>query len=63
MNCSRCNSNKINKYKYSGVECYRCLDCGFDSCAELDDVSQQRTSQKAKGKYSPYKSGGKSRTR
>lgn len=61
--CIECSSENIKAYKYMDEDCYRCSDCGHDSCAELDDVPGERSSQRKKGKYSPYKTGGSKRTK
>ena len=61
--CSKCGSTKVQTYKYITVTCIRCLMCGHDTCAELDIFPTPRSSQKAKGSFTPYKAGGKSRTK
>lgn len=60
--CPRCGSANISNHEYRGVKCLKCNDCGFDEASEMDMYSAGRTSQKAKGRYSPYKAGGKRRT-
>ena len=40
-----------------------CSACGFDGRNELDLFPEEKGSQKAKGRYSPYKTGGKARTK
>lgn len=56
MKCPKCKS-KLKKYHYQNTECYECEKCGFDSCSEYIELPEQRASQKAKGRYSPYKAG------
>ena len=57
--CPRCNSTKIKRYKYINTDCYQCLNCGYDTCSDVGSFPEQRTSQKEKGRYSPYKAGRK----
>lgn len=57
--CPRCNSTKLKKYLYMGFVCFKCLNCKYDSCSDLDFVPEQRTSQREKGRFSPYKAGRK----
>lgn len=58
MKCSKCGSEKIKKYKYENIDCYQCLKCNYDSCEE-QEFPEQRTSQREKGRYNPYKAGRK----
>ena len=41
----------------------KCNNCGFDERVVYDVYPEQKTSQKAKGNYSPYKAGGSGRAR
>lgn len=41
---------------------YYCTECGYDERDEASIVPEERTSQKAKGEYTPYKTGGSRRT-
>lgn len=59
MKCEKCKSTKVRPYKYGDVNCYECSNCGYDSCEEYEDLPEERTSQKAKGSYNPYKAGRK----
>ena len=63
IGCPRCKSIKLKKYIYMGSECFKCLNCGYDSGSDLDSLPEQRTSQKEKGSFSPYKTGGSRRAR
>ncbi len=63
MNCKKCKSEKLKKYKYLNVDCYVCHNCAYDSCVEIDEFPEQRTSQREKTRHSPYKAGGKKRTK
>ena len=60
--CPDCGSDNLEKYKYNKTECFKCKDCGFDICEEFEQTPEERTSQKEKGRYSPYKTGGGKRS-
>ena len=60
--CPKCSSSDIKIAKYLGVPVIKCNNCGFDESTVYDIVPEQKTSQKAKGKYSVYKTGGHRRT-
>ncbi|MFO8016981.1 MAG: hypothetical protein R6U32_07835 [Candidatus Woesearchaeota archaeon] len=59
--CPICGSGNIRTRKYRGAECIVCSNCGYDQCSEYDTASEGRKSQKHKGRYTPYKTGGSSR--
>lgn len=61
--CPRCWSENIEMHDYLGAKCIVCKDCGFDEACQLDVFPEEKKSQRAKGRYSPYKTGGKQRTR
>jgi len=61
--CPVCGSKKIRPYKYNDVTCFECDNCSYDSCEEFEEVPEEKTSQKAKGRYTPYKAGGSKRTK
>ena len=61
--CPRCGSKDVKIINYLGIKTTKCDSCGFDESASYDIVAEQKTSQKAKGRYSPYKTGGKGRTK
>lgn len=61
--CPDCGSLNTRNITYLDVDCIVCNECGFDEREELDTYPQDRTNQKAKASYSPYRSGGKGRTR
>ncbi len=48
---------------YFGVYLIRCGNCGYDESSQYDIVADQRKSQREKTKHSPYKIGGKQRSR
>lgn len=60
--CPKCNSYNVEPYLYQSVEVIKCNECGFDEGAEFEQHPTEKTSQKAKGKYSPYKAGGPKRS-
>ncbi|MFC1732020.1 hypothetical protein ACFL6I_17010 [candidate division KSB1 bacterium] len=61
--CPRCGSKNVDDHEYMGAVCIVCKDCGYDEAAELDMYHGHRTSQKAKARHSPYKTGGSSRSK
>lgn len=63
MICPKCKSDKIKIIDYLGVKCIVCSNCGYDETKIYGQTPEQRSSQKAKGTYSVYKAGGKSRTK
>ncbi len=56
--CPKCGSVEIKVVKYIGSNCIICLKCKYDETSELDMTPEYRSSQKAKGQYSVYKTGG-----
>lgn len=46
-----------------GVKCVVCSNCGYDESKQYDVFPEEKKSQKAKGKYTPYKVGGFKRTK
>jgi uncharacterized Zn finger protein len=62
MNCPKCGSGNIRLVKYMSIKTIKCNNCGFDESGAYYIVPEQKTSQKAKGRYSPYKTGGNRRT-
>ena len=59
--CPKCNSEDIKLLSYLGINVIKCNNCGFDERIVYDVYPEQKTSQKAKGKYSVYKTGGSRR--
>ena len=62
-NCPECGSSKIKLINYMGIKCVICNECGFDESKQYEVFPEENKSQKAKGSYSPYKSGGLRRTK
>lgn len=60
--CPKCKSLNIKIIEDNGLSFIQCLQCGYDELEDDDAFPETRTSQKAKGRYSPYKTGGKQRT-
>ena len=60
--CPECNSNNAETVNYIGISCIVCKNCGYDESRQYDVFPEQKTSQKAKGKYLIYKTGGHRRT-
>ena len=61
--CPSCGSANIKYFGYLGLKTLKCSNCGFDEGSIYEVYPEQKTSQKAKGKFSPYKTGGGIRTR
>ena len=61
--CPKCGSYDIEPYMYQLVEVMKCNLCGFDEGSAFDEPHGRKKSQKAKGNYSVYKTGGSARTR
>jgi len=61
VKCPKCGS-EAKKVKYLGTDCIIC-SCGYDERDKYDMVSGQRTSQKEKARFNPYKAGGSKRTK
>ena len=61
--CPKCGSSDAKLIKYLGVPVIKCNNCGFDESAIYEVYPEQKTSQKAKGKYKVYKQGGSLRAR
>ena len=61
--CPKCKSKKAKQVTYRGIKCLVCSSCGFDERNIYDESFGEKGSQKAKGRYSPYRTGGKSRTK
>ena len=61
--CPKCGSSDINIYNYLGIKTIKCDNCGFDESKIYDVAPEQKTSQKAKGRYNVYKTGGSRRTK
>lgn len=62
--CPKCKSSNITVHEDDGISFIACKTCGYDELEEFyPEEMGERTSQKEKGRYSPYKAGGKGRSR
>ncbi len=61
--CPKCGSKDIKLQNYLGVKTIKCNNCGFDEGSIYEVYPEQKTSQKAKGRYNIYKAGGSQRAR
>ena len=58
--CPKCKSLVQVEDKLSFIECQK---CGYDELDDVDNVfPMQKTSQREKAQYSPYKTGGSERS-
>ena len=60
--CPKCNAYDVELYMYQSVEVIKCKSCGFDGGEVFEQAPTEKASQKAKGRYNPYKAGGTKRT-
>jgi len=60
--CPKCGSHVVISLEHEGVTYLQCRICHYDELEE-DLADQGRSSQREKGKYTPYKIGGKGRVR
>ena len=63
MKCPKCNSSKVKTVEYLGVKCIKCDNCGYNESQQYEVYPEEKTSQKAKGRYTPYKAGGSRRAK
>lgn len=56
--CPRCMSEDIKVVIYLDVECIICNHCGYDERNSYDIYPDEKTNQKLKGRFSPYRVGG-----
>ncbi|MEK6983685.1 MAG: hypothetical protein AABX33_03865 [Nanoarchaeota archaeon] len=61
--CPKCGSENIQYQGYLNIKAIKCNNCSFDESSVYEVYPEQKTSQKAKGKYAVYKKGGSLRTR
>ncbi|MEK6969743.1 MAG: hypothetical protein AABW48_04920 [Nanoarchaeota archaeon] len=57
-NCPKCNSSNVKVIEEEGIFFIVCNSCGYDEL-EADFFPEDRSSQREKNKFSPYKTGGK----
>lgn len=58
MKCPKCKSENVKLVRYRGINLRVCKTCKFDEAAEFEADLGSKTSQKAKGRYTPYRTGG-----
>jgi len=63
MKCPKCGSKDVKLYGYLGIKAIKCNNCGFDERNVYEVYPEEKKSQKAKGEYAVYKTGGSQRTR
>lgn len=59
--CPQCGSTNVKDLQDNGIDYIQCLKCGYDELESDDEFPHQRSTQREKGRYSPYKTGGKTR--
>ena len=60
--CPRCKSSNVEVVNYLGLRCIVCADCGYDERDMYEVYPEEKSASGLKGKFSPYKTGGKYRT-
>lgn len=61
--CPQCGCTEIKIILDNSLEFIQCSKCGYDELEADEALPETRTSQKEKGRYSPYKTGGRRRSR
>jgi predicted nucleic-acid-binding Zn-ribbon protein len=56
--CPKCSSSNVKIIDYLGAKCIKCGNCSYDESKLYDVYPEEKTSQKEKGRYTPYKAGG-----
>ena len=59
--CSKCSSKDVIVTDYMGAKCIVCKHCGYDESEKLAVYPEERSTQRDKESYNPYKSGGAQR--
>ena len=62
-NCPKCKSDNVKIINYMDIKCVVCNECGYDESKQYEVFPEEKKSQKAKGRYTPYKVGGFKRVR
>ena len=64
LSCRMCTSTDIEVAEHDDEFFAKCHRCGFDELdIEEDFFPEEKVSQKAKGRFTPYKTGGKARSK
>ncbi|MDP3990442.1 MAG: hypothetical protein Q8Q01_04525 [archaeon] len=61
-NCPKCKSTDVTVLEEDDLLFIECNKCGYSDLEDIENLNK-KTSQREKAKYSPYKTGGKNRTR
>ena len=61
IKCPKCKKQAV-KVDYMGSKCIVCDNCGYDECKDLEVYPEEKSNQREKGKFSPYKAGGPKRS-
>lgn len=61
-NCPKCKSSDVAVLEEEDLLFIECNKCGYNDLEDIENLSE-RTSQREKAKHTPYKTGGKNRTR
>lgn len=56
--CPKCGSKETKTESYMDINVLICQNCGYDESTIYELYPEQKTSQKAKGQFTPYKTGG-----
>ena len=59
--CPKWSSDDVDIVDYMGAKCIVCKQCGYDESEELAVYPEERSTQRDKEAYNPYKSGGAQR--
>ncbi|MBS3138349.1 zf-TFIIB domain-containing protein [Candidatus Woesearchaeota archaeon] len=62
MKCPKCSSKNVETVEHNDISFVICKQCGYDESV-YDVNSTQRSTQREKARYNPYKSGGAKRTK
>ncbi|MBD3313949.1 hypothetical protein GF345_05900 [Candidatus Woesearchaeota archaeon] len=60
--CPKCKSADVQMVHYRGAKALVCSNCGYDEREDIDTFPEKRETQREKQRYSPYKTGGASRS-
>ena len=61
--CPNCNSENTRIIGYLSIKGVKCNDCGYDETKQYEVYPEEKKSQKEKGRFTPYKSGGSKRSK
>lgn len=61
--CPVCKSTNVSVEIIEDLEFIKCNECGFDEAEEYEVYPEEKSGQKGKSSYTPYKRGGGARSR